>query len=180
VTTPIVVQASIVAQKDALTTIRRPGTFRHVRDQFTEQGIVVENAIGFWIHRVYQASRNEMFRCFRDEGEEVTPEQWAVLIRLWERDGRTQGELSEATFRDSPTMSRIVDSMEERGLLQRRPHEEDKRVRRIHLTRRGRELEKKLVPVVEKIVGKMVAGIDERALVTTRTTLRRMFANLVP
>jgi DNA-binding MarR family transcriptional regulator len=167
-------------QKDALTTIVQGRTFCRVKDQFSEHGIVVENAIGFWIHRVYQASRNEMFRAFREEGEEVTPEQWAVLIRLWERDGRAQGELSEATFRDSPTMSRIVDSMEERGLLQRRPHPDDKRVRCIHLTRRGRELEKKLVPVVETIVGKMVAGIDEKALVTTRATLRRMFANLAP
>lgn len=149
-----------------------------MKDQFKDDGIVVENAIGFWIHRVYQASRNEMFRAFRDVGEEITPEQWAVLIRLWERDGRTQGELSEATFRDSPTMSRIVDGMEDRGLLQRRADEQDRRVRWIHLTRRGRELQKKLVPVVERIVGKMVAGIDERALVTTRSALRRMFANL--
>jgi MarR family transcriptional regulator, organic hydroperoxide resistance regulator len=154
------------------------GIVRGVRDQFSEGGIVVENAIGFWIHRVYQASRNEMFRAFREHGEEITPEQWAVLIRLWERDGRTQGDLSEATFRDSPTMSRIVDGMEERGLLHRRPDEQDRRVRWIHLTKKGRELEKKLVPVVERIVGQMVAGIDERALLTTRTTLRRMFANL--
>ena len=149
-----------------------------MKDQFSEHRVVVENAIGFWIHRVYQASRNEMFRAFREQGEEVTPEQWAVLIRLWERDGRTQGDLSEATFRDSPTMSRIVDSMEERGLLRRRSDDQDKRVRWIHLTKRGRELEKKLVPVVEELVGKMVAGIEERALLTTRATLRQMFANL--
>src|SRR5215212_514511 len=149
-----------------------------MRDQFRDGHIVVDNAIGFWIHRVYQASRNEMFRAFRECGEEVTPEQWAVLIRLWECDGRSQGDLSEATFRDAPTMSRIVDGMEDRGLLQRRADQQDKRVRLIHLTRRGRELEKKLVPIVERLVGRMVADIDDKALVTTRATLRRMFANL--
>jgi DNA-binding MarR family transcriptional regulator len=149
-----------------------------VKDQFTEHGIVVDNAIGFWIHRVYQASRNEMFRVFREHGEDVTPEQWAVLIRLWERDGRTQSDLSESTFRDAPTMSRIVDSMETRGLLQRKAHPTDGRVRTVHLTRKGRALEPQLVPLVEQIVGRMVEGIDERALVTTRATLRQMFANL--
>ena len=41
-----------------------------MKDQFVAGGIVVENAIGFWIHRVYQASRNEMFRAFRAKGEE--------------------------------------------------------------------------------------------------------------
>jgi DNA-binding MarR family transcriptional regulator len=150
-----------------------------MKDQFSGGGIVVENALGFWIHRVYQASRNEMYRCFREQGEEVTPEQWAVLIRLWERDARSQSDLSEATFRDRPTMSRIVDSMEARGLIERHAHDNDARVRVVRLTRRGKDLKKKLVPVVEQIVQRMVAGIEEGELLTTRNTLRRMFDNVV-
>jgi MarR family transcriptional regulator, organic hydroperoxide resistance regulator len=149
-----------------------------VKDQFKDGAVVVDNAIGFWIHRVYQASRNEMYREFRAAGEDITPEQWAVLIRLWERDGQPQTELSEATFRDAPTMSRIIDGLETRELLARRPHPDDRRVRVVHLTRAGKALEKKLVPLAEKIVGGMVAGIDDRALVTTRNTLQQMFANL--
>lgn len=149
-----------------------------MKDQFRDGQVVVDNAIGFWIHRVYQASRNEMFRSFRELGMDMTPEQWAVLIRLWERDGRSQGELSEVTFRDPPTMSRIVDGMEARGLLERRPHPEDGRVRLIYLTRKGQQLKSKLVPLAERIVRKMVAGVDDDALVTTRATLRRMFSNL--
>lgn len=149
-----------------------------MRDQFAGGGVVVENAIGFWIHRVYQASRNEMYRVFREHGEDVTPEQWAVLIRLWEQDGVTQGELSEATFRDAPTMSRIVGVMEGRGLLERRPDPDDGRVRRVFLTRHARRLKAKLVPLAEQVVARLTAGIDEPALVTTRATLRRMFHNL--
>ena len=151
-----------------------------MRDQFRDGHVVVDNAIGFWIHRVYQASRNEMFREFRVEGEEVTPEQWAVLIRLWEGDGRTQVELSEATFRDAPTMSRILAGMEARGWLERRLDRDDGRLRRVHLTRTGRALQAKLVPVAQRIVERMVAGVDERDLVVTRKSLQRMFANLQP
>ena len=150
-----------------------------MRYQIQGDGIVLDNAICFWEHRVYQAERNEMYRAFREHGEDITPEQWAVLIRLWEQDGRAQSELSEATFRDAPTMSRIIDSMETRGLLQRRPHPEDGRVRVVHLTRHGKSLEKKLVPVVEKIVARMVEGIDDKALVATRSALRQMYANLI-
>ena len=149
-----------------------------MKDQFAQGGVIVDNAIGFWIHRVYQASRNEMFRVFREHGEDVTPEQWAVLIRLWEQDGVTQAELSEATFRDAPTMSRIVSGMETRGWLERRADPDDGRLRRIFLTRDARRLKAKLVPLAEDIVARMVAGIDERALVTTRGALRRMFDNL--
>ncbi|MGE0401070.1 MAG: MarR family winged helix-turn-helix transcriptional regulator [Kofleriaceae bacterium] len=148
-----------------------------MKDQFKDGSVVVDNAIGFWIHRVYQATRNEMYRVFRAAGEDVTPEQWAVLIRLWEKDGQPQSELSEATFRDAPTMSRIIDGLEARELLVRRAHPDDGRVRLVHLTRAGKALEKKLVPLAEKIVADLVEGIDERALVTTRNTLRKMFAN---
>lgn len=149
-----------------------------MKDQFRAGGIVVDNAIGFWIHRVYQATRNEMYRAFRAAGHDVTPEQWALLIRLWERDGCTQSELSDATFRDQPTMSRILTGMEQRGWLERRADPRDARVRKVYLTRGGRELQPKLVPIAEDIVGRLVAGIDERSLRTTRAALRKMFDNI--
>ena len=119
-----------------------------------------------------------MYRAFRELDVALTPEQWAVLIRLAESGGMTQAELSEATFRDAPTMSRIVVGMEGRGLLERRGDPADARVRRLHLTRAGRALERRLVPVVQRIVEQMEEGIDDRALDVTRATLRRMFANL--
>lgn len=119
-----------------------------------------------------------MFREFREHGEEITPEQWAVLIRLWEHDGPTQSDLSDATFRDRPTMSRILDGMETRELITREVGATDSRVRIVRLTRRGRTLQKKLVPVVRRIVERLVSGIDEADLMTTRATLQRMFANV--
>ena len=91
-----------------------------VRDQFTADGIVLDNAIAYWVHRVYQATRNASFATLRAAGEEITPEQWIVLVRLWEQDGRTQTELGESTYRDRPTMSRILDGMERRGLVKRK------------------------------------------------------------
>ena len=79
-----------------------------MKDQFKGDGIVLDNALAFWVHRVYQVVRNETYRAFRDAGTELTPEQWVVLVRLWEQDGRTQNDLCDSTFRDRPTMSRMV------------------------------------------------------------------------
>jgi MarR family transcriptional regulator, organic hydroperoxide resistance regulator len=149
-----------------------------MKDAFVDGGILVENAIGFWINRVMTASRLEMYRRFREHGEDITPEQWTVLIRLWEQEGYTQNELTKLTFRDKPTMSRILDSMEKRGLVERRVAPEDARARVIHLTRRGKNLRVKLVPIAEEIVERMTRNITPSALETTRDVLRRMFANL--
>lgn len=148
-------------------------------DQFDDDDrIIVDKAIGFWLNRVYQRTRAEMFRSFAEQGEEVTPEQWMVLIRLWEREGVSQGELSEATLRDAPTMSRIVRGMEERDMVERRRSAEDGRVQQIFLTPRGRALRKKLVPVARGLVERLVRGVPKADLATTRRTLERMYENL--
>jgi DNA-binding MarR family transcriptional regulator len=149
-----------------------------MRDQFTSDGIVLDNALAYWIHRVYQASRNAMFAAFRDGGEEVTPEQWIVLVRLWERDARTQTELGESTYRDRPTMSRILDGMEGRGLVKRKRDPDNARVWRVHLTAHGKELRGVLVPRARALVDRIHRGIDARDLEITRSTLQRMFHNV--
>ena len=38
-------------------------------DQFSQDGIVVEKAIGFWLNRVYQRTRSEMYRLFAEQGD---------------------------------------------------------------------------------------------------------------
>lgn len=149
-----------------------------MRDQFQGDGIVLDNALAFWVHRVYQATRNEMYRVFREHGVELTPEQWVVLVRLWEHDGRTQNDLCDSTFRDRPTMSRMIDGLEARTLVTRRPLPSDARARMVHLTHEGKALKPKLVPAARGLVKRMLAGISDDDLSTTRRTLQRMFENL--
>ena len=147
-------------------------------DQFSQDGIVVEKAIGFWLNRVYQRTRSEMYRLFAEQGEDVTPEQWMVLIRLWERDALSQSDLTDLTLRDAPTISRIVRVMEQRGWVARKKSRADARVQLVCLTTKGRALEKKLVPVVRKLVERTARGIDAGDIAHLRNTLKRMFENL--
>ena len=147
-------------------------------DQFSREGIVLDNALAFWMYRAHQALRNESYREFRERGIELTPEQWMILVRLWEREGRSQNDLCDSTFRDRPTMSRILDGMERRKLIVRRADPNDKRSRLVYLTAVGQSLEKQLVPVARKIVTRALRGVSREDLHTTRQTLRRIFENL--
>ena len=140
--------------------------------------IDLDEAVGFVVFQAHQAMRQAMFRVFRDEGVEVTPEQWVVMVRLWARDGRSQTELGRDTLRDKPTLSRMLDTMEERGWLQRVASPDDLREKEVRLTPRGRALEQKLVPLARTLVKRIVAGIDAGTLETTFAALRRMTANV--
>ena len=124
------------------------------------------------------ALRQEMYRRFARLGLAMTPEQWAVLVRLWERDGRTQNDLSEVTLRDKHTISRMLDGMEERGWLVRRADPNDGRGRMVFLTQAGLALEAQLVPLARDLVTDVLRGIDAADLEVTLRTLRRMGDNL--
>ena len=149
-----------------------------MRDQFDGEQIVLENALPFLIHGIAQRIRTVTYRAFNEHGLEITPEQWIVLARLWQRDGRTVSELSESTLRDRPTMSRILDSMEASGTVTRTVDEKDARTRIVKLTREGKALRKKLVPIAKGLVTQLEAGVPEADLLLTRQSLRRLFENL--
>ncbi len=149
-----------------------------MRDQFTADSILLDRALGFWILRAHQALRQELYRVFHAAGEELTPEQWAVLVRLWEREGRPQHELAETTLRDRPTLSRILDGLEARGLVERRPDPDDGRGRLVYPTAAGRRLRTRLVPLARAIVERAIAGIADEDLEGMRRTLMRIVANI--
>jgi DNA-binding MarR family transcriptional regulator len=146
--------------------------------QFTAGGVSLESAMGFWIQRVFAAMRTALYDTFREDGIEMTPEQWMVLARLWERDGVNQNALCESTLKDKPTMSRILDGMERRRWIVRRSDPLDGRARVVSLTPKGRALRDQLIPKVRALVARLESGISEKDLLQTRRTLQRMFGNL--
>jgi MarR family transcriptional regulator, organic hydroperoxide resistance regulator len=147
--------------------------------QFTaDGGIVLEEAVGYWVARAYLASRAQMYRRVKQHGVDLTPEQWMVLVRLWQNEGVTQSALADRTFRDLPTMSRILTIMERNGLITRRKDASDGRARLVYLSDEGRNLRRKLVPEARSMVDDVLRGIPEEDVATTRRTLQRMLANL--
>ena len=56
---------------------------------------------------------------FNSAGLRITIEQWSVLYHLWKQDGKSQQELCNATFRDKPSITRLVDNLEKLQLVKR-------------------------------------------------------------
>src|SRR5215218_2712706 len=71
---------------------------------------------------------------FKQAGIEVTIEQWSVLYHLWKEDGLSQQELCNRSFRDKPSITRLVDNLEKLKLVKRVPSKDDRRINLIYLT----------------------------------------------
>lgn len=149
-----------------------------MREQFKAGGIDLDHALGFRVYRLNQLFRAALYRAFQAEGHAMTPEQWIVLVRLWQDDGATQTELGESTLKDKATLSRILDVMERNGLVVRRLDPVDGRSRRVHLTRAGKDLRASFTPIVRALVERIEAGVSAGDLEITRRTMLRLEANL--
>ena len=53
---------------------------------------------------------------FRQAGLDITIEQWSILYHLWKEDCLSQQELCNRTFRDKPSITRLIDNLEKQKL----------------------------------------------------------------
>ncbi len=81
----------------------------------------------------------------------ITPEQWNVLKHLQEKDGISQRDLSYIADKDKTTITRIVDSLEQRGAVRRQLNPSDHRSFLIKLTEKGRTLIHDLQPIPDLV-----------------------------
>ncbi|MFT9850084.1 MarR family winged helix-turn-helix transcriptional regulator [Aneurinibacillus sp. REN35] len=111
---------------------------------------------------------------------DITPEQWTVIKRLADRDGISQKELSCNVDKDQATLTRILDILERKELIQKQMNKEDRRSFLIYLTEKGREIKEELYPLVEEMFEKvLLENISEDELYIFRQVLAQMNANIL-
>lgn len=127
--------------------------------------------------KVSAAINRKLSRNFRQNSLEISPEQWTVLLFLWEKDGVSQQELCNATFKDKPSMTRLIDNMERQNLVVRIASKKDRRTNMIHLTRIGRDIEAKARYVANLTLKEALKGLTLEELRISQSVLRKIFAN---
>ncbi|NUR45499.1 MAG: MarR family transcriptional regulator [Sphingomonas sp.] len=113
----------------------------------------------------------------RAVGMGVTRAQWKVLFRLERQPGLRQIELADMLDIEPITLSRIVDRLEEGGLVDRVADPADRRAWRLHVTARAQPLIEKLRAVADEMISEAFAGIDPEQIAITRAVLGRVREN---
>jgi DNA-binding MarR family transcriptional regulator len=116
--------------------------------------------------------------CFNSGNFGVTVDQWMVLKTLGQGEHLSQKELAERCDKDQPTLTRIVDILVHKGLVERVIHPNDRRSFILHLTSLGTQ---KLHELNEKVVGiRMQAwkNLDEADFEHLKRILNTIYDNL--
>jgi DNA-binding MarR family transcriptional regulator len=131
------------------------------------------------IHRVGRLLRHQTAAYFRRQGIDVSPEQWRLLLQLAEHHPQSQGQLADPVLNDYPNITRLIDGLERRELVIRKPDPQDRRSVLVDLTETGKSLIDQWLPDVIEEKAKCYDGLTERDVAALRRILAAMENNIL-
>ncbi len=115
---------------------------------------------------------------FNLAGLNLTIEQWSVLYHLWKQDGISQQELCNATFRDKPSITRLVDNLEKLKLVKRTASRNDRRMNMILLTNEAKKLEDQTMLLANETLNEALDRVPAERIDICKEVLQIVYDNL--
>lgn len=122
--------------------------------------------------------RQTLQKKLAEKGFDITVDQWVILDHLMKANGLSQQKLGELTFKDAPTVTRIIDLLEKKGLVQRQVSNGDRRKFSIVLTDTGCDTYQLVLPEVESLRSAGWDHLSENDFNELMRILRTVFVNM--
>jgi MarR family transcriptional regulator for hemolysin len=140
---------------------------------------VLEDMINYQIYRMARIMRYKFQHDMKNDGIDITQEQYFVLFRLWKKDGQYQTQLADDLFGDTPNITRILDVMEKKCFITRQPDPNDRRKYRIFLAEGGRKFYEVYKSQAPKSRNLDYDKLDDRDLDNLKQMFGTIEANIV-
>ncbi len=127
-----------------------------------------------WVGKIHYDFGFLVQKAFGENGLDLSKEQWSVLKRLHVNDGQPQNDLAFITHRDKTSMTRLVNTMESKNLVERKSDENDRRVNRIFLTDHGKEVIDKVRPIMYDLIPAVQESLTEKEIENLIGTLKKI------
>ena len=109
----------------------------------------------------------------------LTRPQWQALARLNRKPGASQSELADMMEIEKAPAGKIIDRMEEKGWIERRPDPTDRRINRIHLTERGTRIVDAIQPIALATVNDALEHLSDAEKARLTALLERVKSRLL-
>ncbi len=125
--------------------------------------------------RVFYKHVSEAVACVYGTEYGMKPYEWRTLAILGAANVYTPAELVEQSSMDKVAVSRAIASLSKRGWILSRSNKNDGRSRLLRSSAKGREVLKKLIPMIRQVEDDLLAGLTE----AERLELRRLMGKVV-
>ncbi len=143
--------------------------------------IILDNKLeisGFIIERTAKRMRQNFQQMLKEANTNITFDQWLVLQVLHKGDGISQLQIAQETNKDAPTITRIIDLLCKKRLLQRDADQSDRRKFKISLTPQGHQKIKSVLPLTKTFRAKAWDGLSNTQMQQLEQSLNMIFDNL--
>ena len=136
----------------------------------------IQDYLGFQLFQISRMHRQRAEEALNKLGLHAGQEM--TLFQLWIEEGLSQTQLAASMRVEPPTATKMLQRMEQAGLIERRADPEDARVTRVYLTERGRSLEQPVLKVWKELETQTVAGLSATEQALLSRLLQQVSANL--
>ncbi len=142
-----------------------------------DQRETADRNVGFLIHDAARLMRMSYDRKMRRLG--LTRSQWWVMTHLYFNEGISQTELSSVLDIERATLGRLLDRLETKGWVERRPHPSDRRIKRVYLTGEVELLMQTMRAMAAEVRNEAMAGVPAEEQDVLIEQLIKIKANLL-
>ncbi|MCW3161251.1 MarR family winged helix-turn-helix transcriptional regulator [Chryseobacterium oryctis] len=138
------------------------------------------NTIIFYnIDKAIRTYRNYAQRQLKENGFEITIDQWLTIKAVLENPGITQNEIGDLVFKDNASITRIINLLAKSGYIIREIHSEDRRKTNLKVTDSGKEIIKKVQNLVENNRKIALENISEEEMEIMNNALIKISENCI-
>lgn len=102
----------------------------------------------------------------------LTQARWIALLQLRRSGPLSQRDLAEQIGVEGPTLVRLLDGLQQGGLIERTATHEDRRVKKIHLTASAYPLIEEITRISDALREELMQGVPPEDLATAHRVLR--------
>jgi MarR family transcriptional regulator, transcriptional regulator for hemolysin len=132
--------------------------------------------LGFLLQDVARLMRSDFNR--RVEELELTQAQWRALALLWRNPGISQRQLAQILEMQPISVARLIDRMQKRGWVERRPDPADRRAVKLYLTERAEPIMTRMRKHAADMRAFALGGVSQKEQKQLLDVLFRMRTNL--
>lgn len=138
---------------------------------------IMPDSLGFLLNDIARLMRKRFDVRARRIG--VTRAQWHTLSILKRNEGCNQGMLADLLEVEPITVGRMIDRLEDAGLVERRRDPADRRVWRIHLTEKAQPVLIELRAIADTMIDEVMDGVDPDDRIRMHAALKALRTNLL-
>ena len=141
--------------------------------------MILNKQIGVFLNLVHCQFKQYVTTIFNKHGINLTPEQFLVMDTLWDEGILSQQQIADTIVKDKNSVTKLIDALEKKGLVERVSVKEDRRLNKIHLTDLALSLKGDATEVAMQCTNCIIKDIPREELTAFVRTLTKMSDNMV-